>query len=74
MNATGGPGGAPETILCDTSFVSVVQSSGVVPNWPADLRARLDAAVLAINIVTLAELRDGHIYSNWSPNRRARSS
>jgi predicted nucleic acid-binding protein len=64
---------SPETVLCDTSFVSVVQSSGVLATWPANVRARLDAAVLAINVVTLAELRDGHIYAGWGATRRARA-
>ncbi len=64
---------APETILCDTSFVSVVQAHGVLPTWAADVRARLDEAILAINVITLAELRDGHIYAGWTPNRRARA-
>lgn len=67
------PVASPETILCDTSFVSVVQSSGVLAAWPAALRARLDAAVLAISVVTLAELRDGHIYGGWGAARRARA-
>lgn len=72
MTAPAAPAEA-ETILCDTSFVSVVQSAGPRSTWPADVRARLDAAVLAINVVTLAELRDGHIYANWGANRRQRA-
>src|SRR3712207_1206797 len=63
--------GAPETILCDTSLVSVVQTRGVPAAWPPDTCARLDTAILAITVVTLAELRDGHIYANWGPRRRA---
>jgi predicted nucleic acid-binding protein len=66
-------GEAPETILCDTTFVSVVQSSGVPETWPSEVRERLEAAVLAISVVTLAELRDGHIYANWGAERRARA-
>lgn len=62
---------APETILCDTSFVSIVQSSGRLSSWSATTRDRLDAAVLAINVITLAELRDGHIYGRWGERRRA---
>jgi predicted nucleic acid-binding protein len=53
--------------------VSVVQAGGVPEKWPADVRARLEAAVLAISVVTLAELRDGHIYAGWGPKRRARA-
>src|SRR4051812_25636896 len=67
-----------ESILCDTSFVSVVQSAGhntrsarSAAAWPAASQARLNAAILAISVITLAELRDGHIYGNWGANRRA---
>jgi len=71
---------APETILCDTSFVSVVQSAGerassaqTIGDWPASTMSRLNAAILAISVITLAELRDGHIYANWGAPRRARA-
>lgn len=64
---------ASETILCDTSFVSVMQAGDASAKWPAEARARLDAAVLAINIVTLAELRAGHIYAGWGQPRRDRA-
>lgn len=73
MQNPGAPAAAPETILCDTSFVSVVESSGPLVSWPPDKRTRLDSAVLAINVVTLAELRDGHIYAGWGAKRRARA-
>lgn len=73
MQDPGTPAAAPETILCDTSFVSVMQSSGPLATWPADARTRLDSAVLAINVVTLAELRDGHIYAGWGAKKRARA-
>jgi predicted nucleic acid-binding protein len=73
MSGAGVPVASPETVLCDTSFVSVVQSSGVLATWPAAVRARLDAAVLAISVVTLAELRDGHIYAGWGAGRRSRA-
>ncbi len=75
--ATADPtGDGPETILCDTSFVSVVQSAvvrGVQPSWPVATRKRVNNAVLAISIVSLAELRDGHIYAGWGETRRARA-
>src|SRR4051812_19588423 len=70
MSESQPPVEAPETILCDTSFVSVVQSHGALPEWPEDVRQRLDAAVLAINVITLAEVRDGHIYGKWQEKRR----
>lgn len=71
---------APETILCDTSFVSVAQSADqrashpeTVKVWPASTVSRLNGAILAISVITLAELRDGHIYANWGAARRARA-
>jgi predicted nucleic acid-binding protein len=70
-------GDEPETILCDTSFVSVVQSAeqhgGMAATWADADRARLDAAVLAISVIALAELRDGHIYGGWGESRRRRA-
>jgi predicted nucleic acid-binding protein len=60
-----------ENILCDTSFVSVVQVKGPLEGWPAETRARLTAAILGISVVTLAELRDGHISADWGAARRA---
>ncbi len=59
----------PETILCDTSFVSIAQA-GTQAVWPDAVIERLSSAVKAINIVTLAELRDGHIYAGWGERRR----
>ncbi len=73
MATAGAAGDGPETILCDTSFVSIVQVRGVLATWPADIRDRLDNAVLAISVVTLAELRDGHIYAGWGAALRARA-
>src|SRR5215207_6847454 len=70
---------AIETILCDTSFVSVVQSSAHPRNaasiaaWPQEAKDRLNAAILAISVITLAELRDGHIWGKWLPARRAQA-
>jgi predicted nucleic acid-binding protein len=46
---------------------------GVQPSWPEEERRRLDSAVLAISVGSLAELRDGHIYAGWSEARRARA-
>jgi len=67
----------PETILCDTSFVSVVQSAGsrhdVIGAWPATVTKRLNAAILAISVITIAELRSGHLQGGWGASRRARA-
>src|SRR5690349_4865468 len=76
------PAAAPpgtETMLCDTSFVSVVQSSAHPRNaasiaaWPQEAKDRLNAAILAISVISLAELRDGHIWGKWLPARRAQA-
>jgi predicted nucleic acid-binding protein len=75
MSAGPAPGATPETILCDTTFVSVTQAAGpLLPaTWPAAIVGRLETAILAINVITLAQLRDGHIYGKWGPARRARA-
>jgi predicted nucleic acid-binding protein len=70
MSIAHGSASTPETILCDTSFVSVVHAKGVSTKWPEPTRERLNNALLAINVVTLAELRSGHIYSGWGERRR----
>jgi predicted nucleic acid-binding protein len=70
---------AHESILCDTSFVSVMQSSAhprfsaSIASWPQAVKDRLSVAILAIGVVTLAELRDGHIYGRWGAERRNRA-
>ena len=70
-------GESPESVLCDTSFVSIVQSAGrneaIIAAWPEDVQQRLDHAILAISVITLAELRDGHIYGRWGEARRQRA-
>lgn len=69
---------APEQILCDTSFVSVLQRAAgneaarsQIQGWPAAVQTRLDAAVLLISVITLAELRAGFEYAAWGARRRA---
>ncbi len=66
-----------EVVLCDTTFVSVVQSAekhaGIIDAWPEAVRERLDQAVKAISVIALAELRDGHIYAGWGKARRDRA-
>jgi tRNA(fMet)-specific endonuclease VapC len=66
-----------ERILCDTSFVSIMQTAerhqDLIAAWPQAALDRLNTAVLAISVVTLAELRDGHIYAGWGEPRRRRA-
>lgn len=67
----------PEHILCDTSFVSAKQAAGGAPervaHWPEQVTDRLDRAVLAISVITLAELRAGQIGANWGPDKVQRA-
>ena len=71
--------GAAEEIVCDTTFVSVVQSGhlpkarAVMESWPEDIRNRLDRAVLGISVISLAELRSGHAAKGWGEERIARA-
>lgn len=64
-----------EEIVCDTSFVSVMQSARVnqalIASWPQEHTERLDNAILGISAVSLAELRFGHILGNWGSKRIA---
>jgi predicted nucleic acid-binding protein len=67
----------PEHVLCDTSFISVVQEAlrrpDATAHWPEERRSRLDSAILAMSVVSLAELRSGHIYACWGQERRDRA-
>ena len=66
-----------EHILCDTSFVSIVQASFKHPqamqHWPDDVRERVDRAILAMSVISVAELRSGHIAAGWGEQMRARA-
>ena len=68
-----GSAAEPETIVCDTSFIGVQErAGGARPNWPQAVVDRLDAAVLAISVISLAEVRAGRIYANWGRERSDR--
>jgi predicted nucleic acid-binding protein len=63
----------PEVILCDTSFVGRQEAAlarpETVAHWPPDVVARLERALLAISVITLAEIRAGRIYARWGQRR-----
>jgi predicted nucleic acid-binding protein len=64
-----------ETLICDTSFVSYFlcqqERPDRYPHWsPGDI-ARIKAALLAISIVTIAELRAGYADAGWGSRRVA---
>lgn len=60
---------APERLVCDTSFISHLRALRVRPeryaNWDPDALARVEQAVLAISVVTLAEARAGYRKAGW---------
>jgi predicted nucleic acid-binding protein len=64
-----------ETLICDTSFVGHFLRLKRWPDryahWNEDYIARIRAAVLAISIVTIAELRAGYIDAGWGSRRIA---
>jgi predicted nucleic acid-binding protein len=64
---------SPEVILCDSSFFGYQERALVAPatvaHWAASDVARVDAAILAISVIALAEIRAGRAYANWGPKR-----
>lgn len=66
---------APERLLCDTSFVAHVGIRRVKPeryeHWDALVVARIEAAVLAISVITLGEARFGYRNAGWGRARIA---
>jgi hypothetical protein len=72
------PASNAEEIVCDTSFVSVMQRAArnetaktAVNGWPQDIKERLDQAILGISVISLAELRSGYAANGWSEDRIA---
>jgi len=63
----------PERFLCDTSFVGASAKRAARPerfaHWPVDALVRIDSAILAISIITLAEARYGYLNANWGTAR-----
>lgn len=63
----------PERLLCDTSFVGHSAKRSAQPQrfsrWPAETLRRVDAAILAISVMTLAEARYGYLNANWEVPR-----
>jgi len=68
---------SPEHILCDTNVVSALEASITqqdrIAHWPVEARSRLNAAILAVAIFVVAEVRSGRIEANWSDERIARA-
>lgn len=70
------PSEAPEVVVCDSSFVGAVARRAAHPDqfvhWPHQTIVRIDAAILAISVITLAESRFGYANANWGQARIAR--
>lgn len=66
-----------ETLICDTSFVAHFSRRKERPDryahWSADGIARIRAALLTVSIVTVAELRAGHLGAGWGSRRVAKA-
>jgi predicted nucleic acid-binding protein len=64
-----------ETLICDTSFVSHFFRLRRWPeryaNWNQAAVARVKTAILAVSIVTVAELRAGYLEAGWGSRRIA---
>jgi predicted nucleic acid-binding protein len=64
---------SPERLVCDTSFVGTSAKRASRPeayaHWPAEILARINAAILAISVITLAEARFGYLNANWGTTR-----
>ncbi|MGO9247442.1 MAG: type II toxin-antitoxin system VapC family toxin [Solirubrobacteraceae bacterium] len=62
-----------ERILCDTSFVGWSAKRATDPgrfaHWPVPVVERVERAILAISVVTLAEARYGYRNANWGQVR-----
>jgi predicted nucleic acid-binding protein len=63
-----------ELLVADTTFVSIWQTSSVASNvtshWPRHAIRRIEEATLSVSVVTVAELRAGHLKARWGARRR----
>ena len=69
-------GQTPEVILCDTTFVSLQEASQRKPettaHWSHAVLTRIDGAIQAVSVFTLAEIRAGRIAASWGQRRSER--
>lgn len=69
--------GAPhaERLLCDTSFHAHAKRRAQTPeqyeHWPNSIVERIDLAILAISVMTLAEARYGYQKAGWGNKKIA---
>lgn len=67
-----------ERLLCDTSFVAWSAKAGGnrerYGGWPKPVVAmRIEQAIMAISVITLAEARYGHRKAGWGEQRVAKA-
>lgn len=64
-----------ETLICDTSFVSHLTAgelrSSRYAHWDPDVLVRVEGALLAVSVVTIAEMRAGYVNAGWGSERVA---
>ena len=64
---------ATETLVCDTSFarhtLRWLQASDRYGSWDTAMRDRVESALLAISVVTIAEVRFGQLRDRWGSRR-----
>lgn len=62
-----------ETLICDTSFVRHVsrwlQAPARYEHWDVAMVARVESALLAISVVTIAEVRFGQLRGGWGARK-----
>jgi predicted nucleic acid-binding protein len=66
-----------ELLIADTSFVSQHRRLAAQPEvlraWPKDVLQRIEGAVIAISVITVAEERLGHWLARWGERRCAQA-
>lgn len=64
---------SPEVLLCDSSFIAPLVALRARPeryrHWEEAMVQRIDEAILAISVVTLAEARFGYRNANWGQRK-----
>jgi predicted nucleic acid-binding protein len=66
-----------ETLICDTSFVSHLLRLEETPDryahWGEGIMGRVESEILAISVVTVAEIRAGYLNAGWGPRKVSRT-
>ncbi len=66
-----------ELLVGDTSFISAwaraVEQPEKPRRWPLGAMRRVESATVAINVVTVAEVRHGHWFARWGQARMSRA-